>query len=79
MEHVETPPETGTATSVSSDSVSLRQRWTLRAAVIRLLEACLQRLQRPHSTSVIALLPAPDHLERRGRPGRAQRGEPARA
>lgn len=59
MEHVETPPETGTAASVSPDSVSLRQRWTLRAAVIRLLEACVQRLQRPHATSVIALLPPP--------------------
>ena len=59
MEHVETPPETGTAASVSPDAVSLRQRWTLRAAVIRLLEAGVQRLQRPHSTSVIALLPPP--------------------
>lgn len=59
MESSEAPPESGTATSARQTLVTPQPWWTLRAVVIRFLEACLRRARRPCPVAVVALLPAP--------------------
>lgn len=59
MESSEATPEPGAAASVRQTPVTARPWWTLRAILIRLLEACLRRARRPCPIPVVALLPAP--------------------
>ena len=59
MESIEATPERGTAASARQTPVTPRSWWTLRAVVIRLLEACLRRVRPSCAGPVVALLPAP--------------------
>jgi len=59
MENVEATPESGTASPLSQAPVTPRQRRTLRAVLIRFLEAWLTRLRTPRSAPAVAWLPPP--------------------
>ncbi len=59
MENVKATPETGTASPLSQAPVTPRPRRTLRAVLIRLLEAWLTRLRTPRSAPAVAWLPPP--------------------